>query len=255
MIFTFASGTTVSIFCIIVQVNGYGALFVMNKLNKVILAAVVALFVTTTANATTILKLNFGSTGPDFQYAGGILSTIDDGDAATAGDQNTQAAFEGLLAGVPDITTDIASVTFDGITADGAATILPGFVVQNTIGGTFDLWDSSNTLLLSATIDSGSISGPLGAAATGSFVTLSLGNYTGGTLLPLLGGANAASIGVSFTDVASRSGAGFSVNGTSLNAFTADATANLAAVPEPTTVGLLLAGLAGGFGVRRKKNA
>ncbi len=227
----------------------------MNKFSKLVVIAVVALFVSTTASATTILKLNFGASGPDFQYAGGVLSTIDDGIAGTVGDQNTQAFFEGLLDGVPDINTDIASVTFDGITADGAATVLPGFVVQNTTGGTFSLWDASNTLLLSATIDSGSISGPLGAAATGSFVTLTLGTYTGGTLFPLLGGANAASIGVSFTDVTSRSGAGFSVTGSTLNAFTADATANLAAVPEPTTVGLLLAGLAGGLGVRRRKDA
>ncbi len=50
------------------------------------------------AQATTIIKLDLGGAGPDIgMNSAGQLSTIDDGDASTVGDQDTNVVFTGAL--------------------------------------------------------------------------------------------------------------------------------------------------------------
>src|SRR5690348_3953154 len=51
--------------------------------------------------AGTILKLSLGEVGPDIGMNGGVLSTVNDGNAATTGDQNTAVDFTDGLNFVP----------------------------------------------------------------------------------------------------------------------------------------------------------
>ena len=53
-----------------------------------------------TADAGTIIKLSLGNTGPDIEYSGGVLSTVDDGIVGTPGDQNTSIDFLDFLSGM-----------------------------------------------------------------------------------------------------------------------------------------------------------
>ena len=222
-----------------------------STVKKIVLVVSLIFFTSGIASANTIIKIDFGDSVPDIEYGGGILSSINDGNAGTAGDQNTNVLFEGVLGGVADIVGEAASFTVDNVTAAGAASVVAGLAIQSTTGGTFELYDNANALLLSATITTGSISGPVGGSATGSFVTLSFGTFTGGTLLPLIGDLTSAAIAISLTDV--NGGAGLSVTGVTLDDFSADATANISAVPEPATMGLLFSGLLGGAVLRRRK--
>src|SRR6266550_631261 len=73
-------------------------------------------------HASTILKLNLGSVGPDVSMtAGGILGTVSDGNAGTIGDQNTNVEYTSFLEPIPDISTSIASFTLSNLAAAGPA--------------------------------------------------------------------------------------------------------------------------------------
>ena len=197
------------------------------------------------ASAGTIIKLSLGSdTPPDIEFDGTTLSTIDDGDVGTTGDQNTNVDFLDFLTLFPNILTPTASLSLDGLTTAGPATVFAGvLVIQNFTGGTLELYDPANTLLLSGTLDDSTLTGPLGPPATGALFTTSFGLVTGGLLAPFIE-KDTLTMSMGFSDV--NGGAGFSVAGVAplLSPFTADATLSIAAepIPEPATSLLVFAG-------------
>jgi hypothetical protein len=155
------------------------------------------------------------------------------------------------LSAFPDILTPTASFTLSGLSPSGAAATLGPLVIQTFTGGTFQLYDPLNTLLLSGTLTTSALTGPIGSTATGGLFTTSVSSVTGGQLASLIL-PNSLSLSMSFTDV--NGGAGFSLGGGAapvLSPFTADATLNISAepIPEPTvavlmTIGSLLASVA-----------
>jgi hypothetical protein len=212
---------------------------------------VLVVLFTSTVGAGTIIKLDLGGdTAPDIRFDGTTLSTMNDGNAGTTGAQDTDADFQDFLSGFPDVLTPTASFTVSGLTPSGAATLLGPLVVQNFSGGTFQLFDPANTLLLSGSLTTSALTGPVGPPATGALFTTSIASVTGGQLAPLIA-TNSLSLSMSFTDV--NGGAGFSVGGAAapvLNPFTSNATLLIAAerIPEPTmaaliSIGAILVGL------------
>ena len=210
------------------------------------------------AQAGTILKLSLGEDVPsDITFSGGVASvmeTVDDGDAATTGDQNTAIDFTSFLEGpFADVLASTASFTMENVTASGPPTTFGPLVIQNFSGGTFSLYDASNTLLLSGTLANSAITGPIGPPATGGLMTSTFAAITGGTLQPLLF-PNSLTLSMSLTDISD--GTGFVVSGAAapqLDAFTADVTMNIAAqqIPEPAAAILLVLG-AGLFAAARR---
>jgi hypothetical protein len=201
-------------------------------------------------HAATVIKIDFGADSmSDLEMASQTLTTIDDGNGSTPGDQDTNVLFLGFLSG--ESATD-ASFTLAGVAMDGLPdTSMSPFLSQLTDGGSFSLW-SGNDLLISATLSSGVIGGAIGVSATGAFLTLDLGQFTGGSLLSQLD-PNSASLAISFTNV--NGGTGFSVNGGTgeLDDFTAGGTGNIAAtVPEPSALAMLGLGLVGLCSQRRR---
>lgn len=204
------------------------------------------------AQAASIIKVGLSETAPDLIFDGTTFHTINDGNAATLGDQNTNVNFVGFLVGVqPDITTAVASFTLSGVSLVGGPNVVGALVSQATTGGSFSLYDAANTLLLSGNLADGAISGS-NVATTGSFFNTTFGTFTGGTLLPLL---VQNSLGISFAlGGIDSSGVAHLVTGPGgLNAFTANGTGLIDAtpVPEPLTGALLLSGI-GAMGVRRR---
>ena len=117
----------------------------------------------------------------------------------------------------------------------------PVLVIQDFTGGTLDLYDTDNTLLLSGLLDDSTLTGPIGPPATGALFTTSFALVTGGTLKQYID-EDTLSLSMSFTEI--NSGAGFSIGASApvLNPFTADAAVNIAAdpIPEPATMVMLL---------------
>ena len=135
----------------------------------------------------TIVELHLGGVSqPEIEFTNGVLSTINDGDAGTPGEQNTDVVFDSLLNSVADIFSG-ASFTFDGVTAIGAPGTGPGGIFQAMSGGTFSLWgnDVNQSLLLSGTFGTGTIVGA-DSTSIGSFFTTEVGALTGGSLVSLL---------------------------------------------------------------------
>lgn len=197
------------------------------------------------ASGGTILKLGLGSDPPaDIEFDGITLSTVDDGNAGSLGDQNTAVEFQDFLDGFADILTPIASFTLDGLVTDGPASVFFGsLVVQPFTGGSLALYDPSNVLLLSATLDASVLTGALGPPATGALFTTSFSTVTGGTLAPYID-LDTLTLSMSLTNI--DAGGGLSVTEEELDPFVADVTLNIAAeqVPEPASVVLLLVGAA-----------
>jgi len=196
------------------------------------------------AHAATIIKLNLGEIGPDVGMNGGILSTINDGNAATTGDQNTDVEFTGFLDPNPDIVPKNASFNLRNLAQVGPPNVFGALVIQNFAGGTFQLFDPANVLLLSGQLNNSALSGVLGPPGTGALFTTTFSQVTGGTLAPLIA-PGSLSLSMNMTNV--NGGNGFSVAvvgaGPALNPFLADASVNIAgdpAVPEPGTLMLLL---------------
>lgn len=219
----------------------------------------------TPCSAGTIIKLSLGGDpAADIEYTGGVggvLSTVDDLIPGTTGNQNTAVEFLDFLDPVAtDILTSTASFTLDSLTATGPATVFNGFLVlQSFAGGTLELYDPANTLLLSGTLGASSLTGPIGPPATGGLFTTSFAVVSGGTLAPYI---DPTSLTLSMSFSAINAGAGFSVTpappvpppvvfASVLNPFTADATINIAGefsgIPEPASIALCL--IAGSFGL------
>jgi hypothetical protein len=224
---------------------------------KALLAATLICLLTQTSRAGTILKLNLGGDSSfDIDFDGTILSTVDDGDAGTTGQQNTAVDFLDFLAPIPDISTAIASFTLDGLTTSGLAVDLGGVVIQGFAGGMLELYDDLDSLLLSATLNTSTLTGTIGPPASGALFTTSFALVTGGSLAPQIE-PNSVSLSLSLTNV--NGGAAFALTGSGGNLlapFSADVTANIAAnqsIPEPTTALLALMGF--GLVVSLRKRA
>src|SRR3981081_3714355 len=95
----------------------------LSKLRLLLLGATVCALIFANAcslHASTILKLNLGSVGPDLSMnGGGILSTVNDGIPGTTGDQNTAVEYTSFLEPIPDINTSIASFTLSNLATSG----------------------------------------------------------------------------------------------------------------------------------------
>jgi hypothetical protein len=213
------------------------------------------------AHSGTIIKLSLSEAPADIVFSGATLSTISDGIAATTGDQNTSAVFLDFLDPVlADILAPVASFSLGGLAASGLPTLFPPatpvLVIQDFTGGTFELYDAANTLLLSGLLDDSTLTGPIGPPATGALFTTSFALATGGTLLPLIE-ADTLTLSMSFTEI--NGGGGFGIGATApvLLPFTADASVNIAAepIPEPMSVALALVATAlAGVSMRRRLN-
>ena len=221
---------------------------------KSVLAFLAFLMIPSLGSAGTLMKLGLGTgDGPDIAMitlpsGDQVLSTIDEGNADTAGDQDTDVGFITVLPTETDIAPDLASFSLSGVNLIGSPMAVLGgaLVAQSTSGGTFELFDAANSLLLSGSLMDGSLSGPPGSP-TGSFLTAALGDFTGGTLAPKLR-TDSLSLSISLTDLATSIGQPGLVidNNGSFTPFTSDATANVGAepaVPEPASLPLLAIGI------------
>jgi hypothetical protein len=217
-------------------------------LNLVVLASMSGIL-PGSASAVDIIYADLGAAAPfgdlfDVEFDGTTLSTIDDGVGATAGDQNTNVEFLNFLNFIPDIATQTASFTLDGMTTSGSPTVFGGvLVVQTFSGGSLDIYDPANVLLLSATLNNSALSGPLGPPATGAIFSTSTGLITGGTLAPLID-PNTLALSLNLSNINGSSGLSVSGLGPSLDPFESDATVTISAnqIPEPSSEVLLLLG-------------
>jgi hypothetical protein len=224
----------------------------MFRCGRVAIFALAILVLTTSAQAGTIIKLSLGTDAPaDVEFSGGasgVFGTVDDGNGATNGDQNTAIEFGDFLDGSQsDVQTTTASFTLDNLTASGAPSTFGPLVIQNFTGGTLSLYNPANVLLLSGTLANSALTGPIGPPATGALFTTSFATVTGGTLQPQIV-PNSLTVSMSFSDI--NSGAGFGLGGGPspvLTAFQADATLNIAGqqIPEPVAAILIAVASAG----------
>jgi hypothetical protein len=216
----------------------------------------------TSLQAATIIKLNLGNIGPDVGMGppagqpAGILSTIDQtGGPPPTGDQFTDIEYTGFLNFIPDVMTNTATFSMNGLSTVGPANVFGTLVIQNYANGVFSLYDPADTLLLQGPMGPSALSGVLGPPGTGALFTTSLTTVTGGTLQPLLA-PGSVSLSMNMTNV--NGGAGFAVagGGPQLNAFLADAAISISAdpIPEPTALGLVALGsIAALIGGRRRR--
>ena len=118
------------------------------------------LFSPVDAVAETVIKFELAgmTTERDIQFDTGTLSTIDDGEASTVGEQSTNVSYQDFLGGLTDIAAG-ASMTISGVDKLGDALDANGIVTQVTSGGTFFLYDDSNFLLLSGAFTGGVVVG------------------------------------------------------------------------------------------------
>ncbi|MEX2093101.1 MAG: hypothetical protein WD971_10515, partial [Pirellulales bacterium] len=174
------------------------------------------------AHAGTIIKLSLGGdAAPDIIFDGVSMSTVVDANGLTTGHQDTNVEFLDFLSGETDIIAPPpASFSMSGLATAGPATVIAGvLVIQDFTGGTFDLYDDSNGLLLSGLLDDSTLAGPIGPPATGALFTTSFATVTGGSLATKIDKVT-LTLSMSFSDI--NGGAGFSVGVAApiLNAFT-----------------------------------
>jgi hypothetical protein len=221
-----------------------------------------ALLCSSAANGDTVLKLSLGDTGPDLAMdASGVIGTTIDSNVGTTGDQNTAIDYTGFLDPLfADVTTSSASFSLAGLQRTGNPSIVGGaLIVQDFFGGTFNLYDPSNSLLLSGNLQDSTLTGVLGGAGTGSIFTTKVGTFTNGSLLQYLL-PNSLNISFALTNV--NNGLGFVVTGSpsALQAFSADATASISAdlnplfSPEPGSISIALLGAVGFSFIRRHRS-
>lgn len=241
------------------------------SIQRCLLMAALVVFFTAPTQAETIIKLGLGSTGPDIELIDGVLSSVDDGVAGSPGDQESTVTFHGFVSGsVSDITPpDQGSFSLSGVSMVGSPVLVDqgifSLVTQQTTGGTFELYDDAGAVLLTATLEDGSLHGTTSASATGGFISMNLGTFTGPAAdeLDVLFSQLApetASLAISLTDVTRATGApGLQVSENVLQNFSADATANIGAdpigtiLPEPSSNLLAIFGCLTLLALRRKR--
>jgi hypothetical protein len=205
--------------------------------------------------AGTIIKLNLGGVGPDVgMNSSGVLATVDDGIAATVGNQNTAIEFTDFLEPLQDINTAIASFTLGGLQRLGIAQVTGSLVTQAFSAGQISLWDAANNLLLTGSLSNSALAGLIGPPGTAALFTTSLSSISAGSLKPFLADGS-VSLSMSLTNL--NGGLGLSISDSLLQAFNADATLGLAAdssglnAPEPSAFVLLAMGCIGLLARRR----
>jgi hypothetical protein len=223
------------------------------------MAAALVLSAFQIAGAGTIIKLSLGDDpAADIEYSAGILSTIDDGDGSSPGDQNTAVEFLDFLSSLANIPSADASYTLTGVTPSALAVhVIPmGTVLQPFTGGTFELWDDLGTLLLGVSLGDSELAGTIGGTATGAVFSTTFGSplpgAAGGTLAPLIA-PGTVTMSISMTDI--NGGAGLSITPffspfpgielATLHDFEADVTKSIDAerlIPEPSAAILLAIG-------------
>jgi hypothetical protein len=212
---------------------------------SIAIGAVIAIFVST-APAGTIIKLSPGNAASHIEFDEyGVLSTVNDNNSGTTGEHNTAVDFQGFLGSLDDIPEN-ASVTVNGITRVGSATVFPTIqlMLQNFSGGTVSIYDTSNTLLLSGSLNASTLAGSLGATgADDALFTTSFNVITGGTLADEID-PSSLTLKMNIGDI--DGGAGLSAPGSVLSPFTANALLTITGelVPEPGTYLLLSVGMA-----------
>ena len=207
-------------------------------------AACVLLCVAATfAQAGTIIKLNLGGVGPDVgMNPAGILSTIDQtAGPPPTGDQFTAVEYTGFLNFIPNINSNTATFSLNGLQAVGPANVFGSLVIQNFTGGVFSLYDPADNLLLQGPVFNSALSGVIGPPGTGALFTTTLGNVTGGSLLPYIA-PGSVSLSMNMTNVNGGNGFAVAGGGPQLNQFLADASVSIAADPVPEPASLMLLG-------------
>jgi hypothetical protein len=197
--------------------------------------AVCALFVAwqDQARAAKIITMASEPAAMNIQYNGTTLSSV--------GPQSTPVQFGGFLSQLPAISPPPASFTFGGITRSGSTFVNGTSVVQQFTGGTLSLYDSTQTLLLSANLSGSALNGSLGRPDGALFTTL-FSSVTGGTLAANIDGPTLV-FQMHLSNINGGSGFSTAPPSGSLQSFTANVTASLDAgqvpIPEPATIALL----------------
>lgn len=231
---------------------------------SIIAVAILALtgtFQPATSQAATIVKLNLGGVGPDVGMgppagqAVGVLSTIDQtGGPTPPGDQLTDIEYTGFLNFIPDVNTNTASFSLNGLNAVGPANVAGSLVIQNFSGGVFSLYDPADNLLLQGPMGSSALTGVMGPPGAGALFTTVLTTVSGGSLSSLIA-PGSVSLSMNLTNV--NGGSGFSVagGGPQLNSFLADAAISISAdpVPEPATMAIVGLGSLAAVAVGRRR--
>jgi hypothetical protein len=179
----------------------------------------------------------------------GVFSTIDQtGGPSPRGDQLTDIEYTGFLDFIPDVNSNIASFSLNGLNAVGPANVFGSLVIQNFEGGVFSLYNQFSPfddLLLQGPLANSALTGVIGAPGTGALFTTTFTSVTAGSLKPLIT-PGSVSLSMNMTNV--NGGNGFSVagRGPQLNEFLADASISISSdkTPEPATLSLVGLGTA-----------
>ena len=115
----------------------------------------------------------------------------------------------------PFFVDSTGSFSVAGLLRTGPPNIFGGTViVQDFDGGTFDLYSSTNILLLHGDLTESTLTGVIGSTGTGSIFTTRVGNFTGGSLLSFPLVTTSLNLSMALTNV--NGGSGFVVSGSPL---------------------------------------
>jgi hypothetical protein len=126
-------------------------------------------------------------------------------------------------------------------------------VVQPFSGGTFNLFNSANVLLLSAQLTNSTLTGNVGPPGTGALFSTTFGTVTGGSLAPLIAPGSIA-LSLNLTNV--NGGAGFAVGAGAapiLLPFQSDAAVSIVGDPIPEPASMTLIGLGAIVTIARRR--